>query len=76
MVTPSRLRGDPAARARGVAARALLAALVKPGKPVPLMQVTGVLRVKRSTICGHLGRMRDEQKISGYSTAGGKVWVW
>lgn len=68
---------NPAQAARGVAIRALLAHLVLRQKAAPMAVVQAALPpMKRATLCGHLSRMREEKRISGYSTADGWVRVW
>ena len=60
-----------------MAVRALLAAMVKPGRPVSMLELQGVLKLSRVAICQHFIRMRDvEKRINGYSTANGRAQVW
>jgi len=68
---------NPVQAARGVAIRALLAHVVVRQKAAPMSVVQAALPpMKRATLCNHLARMRDEKRISGYSTAEGWVRVW
>lgn len=68
---------NPVQAARGVAIRALLAHLVLKPRAAPMAVVQQALPpMKRATLCNHLARMREEKRISGYSTADGWVRVW
>ncbi len=63
-------------RQRGKAVRAVMAATIQPGRPMPLVEAMALLRLSRTDICKHLARLREEGRIKGASTAAGWVRVW
>jgi hypothetical protein len=71
-----RKKGNPEDRQRGETVRAVLAATVKPGQPLPLETVCRVVQTSHSNLLRHLAIMQETGRIRGYTTARGMVKVW
>ena len=69
-------RGNPNARRRGEAVRAVLLAVLKPDEPQPVDHVTNVCGVSRVVLLQQLARMQEMGRIRGYTTAKMMVRVW
>ncbi len=69
-------RGNPIARRRGEAVRAVLLAVLKPNEPQPVDHVTNVCGVSRVVLLQQLARMQEMGRIRGYTTANMMVRVW
>ncbi len=73
---PGRRQGNPADRQRGETVRAVLAATLKPGQPLPLETVCKVVQITHTSVLRHLAIMQELGRIKGYTTARGMVRVW